>query len=413
MKEKINKLFKKIKDNVKKSFAFINKKNNFNTMEVVALMIITAIFGMFAGGIMMYGKGAINMGLKKELNEFVETYTEILNDYYKDVSEEGLLEAGISGMVDYLGDPYSVYMDEEAYAEFQEKVSGEYIGIGAEIAQYEDLKSEVTNAYPDGPAYKAGIRDGDIIIKVDDKDVTKKEISEISTMVKGKEGTTVKITILRDDKEKTYTVKRASIDITSVTSEVIEYNDSKVGYIVIDIFASNTAKQFEKELKDLEKKKIDSLVIDVRSNTGGYLTTVTDIISLFLEKGEVIYQLKTRDKIEKVKDKTDAKRDYPVAILVNGGSASASEVLTSALMEQYKAYVVGTTTYGKGKVQKTQDLSNGASIKYTFQEWLTPKGNSIDGKGIEPNHIIEFKASDENNKYDSQLTEALKLVTGE
>ena len=413
MKEKINKLFKKIKDNLKKSFNFINKKNNFNTMEVVALMIITTIFGMFAGGIMMYGKGAINMGLKRELNEFVETYTEVLNDYYKDVSEEGLLEAGISGMVDYLGDPYSVYMDEEANAEFQEKVNGEYVGIGAEIAQYEDLKAEVSNAYPDGPAYKAGIRNGDIIIKVDDKDVTKKEISEISAMVKGKEGTTVKITVLRDDEEKTYNIKRASIDITSVTTQVIEYNDSKVGYIVIDIFAANTAKQFEKELKELEKKKIDSLVIDVRSNTGGYLTAVTDIISLFLEKGEVIYQLKTRDKIEKIKDKTDTKREYPIAILVNGGSASASEVLTSALMEQYKAYVVGTTTYGKGKVQKTQDLSNGASIKYTFQEWLTPKGNSIDGKGIEPNHIVSFKASDENNQYDSQLTEALKLVTGE
>ncbi len=413
LKDKFMNLIKKCKNNFKKSISFINKKNNFNTMEVVVLMIITSIFGMFVGGVLMYRKGALNTGLKKELNEFVSTYTEILNEYYKDVSEEGLLEAGISGMVDYLGDPYSVYMDEETSNEFLEKVNGEYVGIGAEIAQYEDKKLEVQNAYTDGPAYKSGIRNGDIITKVDGKDVTKMELSEITSLVKGKEGTNVKITILRDKKEKTFDVKRGSIDITSVTSEVIEYNDKKVGYMIIDIFALNTGKQFEKELKSLEKKKIDSLIIDVRGNSGGYLTTVTDIISLFLEKGEIIYQLKTKDKIEKIKDKTEEKRDYPIAILVNSGSASASEVLTSALMEKHEAYVVGTVTYGKGKVQKTQGLSNGASIKYTFQEWLTSNGKSIDEVGITPNHIVEYKASDDSNKYDSQLTEALNLVTKE
>ncbi len=411
MKDKVKKLVSNMKSKVKKYTKFIDKKNKFNMMEVVCLMIITTIFGMFVGGVLMYRKGALNLGIKKELNEFVATYNEILNDYYKDVSEEGLLEAGISGMVNYLGDPYSVYMDEEASTAFLEKVMGEYVGIGTEIAEYQDGHIELQNVNEDGPAYKAGLRDKDILKKVNDEDIKDKTLTEISNIVKGKEGTKVKITVLRDEKELTFEVKRENIDITSVTSKLIEYNNSKVGLIVIDIFAANTSKQFEKELKALEKQKIDSLIIDVRSNSGGYLTAVTDIISLFLKKGDVIYQLKTKDKIEKITDKTDTKRDYPVAVLVNGGSASASEVLTASLMEQYGAKIVGTLTYGKGKVQRTQELSNGASIKYTFQEWLTPKGNSIDGKGIDPEYVVEFKASDTENEYDSQEQKALDLLT--
>ena len=213
--------------------------------------------------------------------------------------------------------------------------------------------------------------------------------------------------------EKTFEVKRKSIDIQSVTSNIIEYNNKKVGVITISLFAANSANQFKTELEKIEHDGIDSLVIDVRSNSGGYLTTVTDILSLFVKKGEVIYQLKTKDEIEKIYDKTDEKRDYKVAVLVNGGSASASEVLASCMKETYKAYVVGTTTYGKSKVQKTQDLSNGTSIKFTFQEWLTPSGNSLGGKGMEPDHVASFVASDTENEYDSQLKTALDLLTGE
>ncbi len=404
-----NKL-KNIKSTLKKYTNFVDKKNKFNLMEVVCLMIITSIFGMFVGGILMYRKGALNVGIKKELNEFVETYTEILNDYYKDVSEEGLLEAGINGMVNFLGDPYSVYMDEEASTAFLEKVMGEYVGIGTEIADYGDGKIEFQNVNQDGPAYKAGIRDKDLLKKVDDKDIKDMSLTDISNIVKGKEGTTVKITVLRDEKEMSFKVKRENIDIQSVTKELIEYNDKKIGYLVMDIFAANTSKQFETALKELEKEKIDSLIIDVRSNSGGYLTAANEIISMFTKKGDVIYELKTKEKIEKILDKTETKREYPVAILVNGGSASASEVTTAALKESYGAIVVGTTTYGKGKVQKTQELSSGASIKYTFQEWLTPKGNSIDGEGIKPDYEVEFKASDTENKYDSQLQKALDVL---
>ena len=413
MKDKLEDSFKNLKNKVKKSFKFVSKKNQYNFMEVVAIMIITTIFGMFLGGILMYRKGSLNMGIKKELNEFLDTYTEILNEYYEEIPENELLEAGVKGMIGYLGDPYSVYMDKDTSIAFNEKINGEYVGIGTEIIQYSDGKIEFNDVYEDGPAYEAGIRNKDILIKVDDVDISDKTLTEVSSLVKGKAGTKVKITVLRDDEEKTFEVKRKSIDITSVTSDIIEYKNSKVGVLTISLFAANTDLQFEKELKELEKKKIDSLIIDVRGNSGGYLNVVSDILSHFIKKGEMLYQLKTKDKIEKIYDKTEDKRNYKVAILVNGGSASASELLASCMKDTYKAYTVGTVTYGKSKVQKTQDLSNGATIKFTFQEWLMPSGESVGGKGMEPEYVVPYEASDTEHEYDSQMQKALDLLTGE
>lgn len=411
--EKIKNILSNTKQKLKKTFKFVSKNNKYNFMEVVALMIIASIFGMLLGGVLMYKKGSLNTGIKKELNEFLNTYTEVLNEYYEEIPAQELLEAGVKGMISYLGDPYSVYMDKDTTMAFNEKVSGEYVGIGTEIIMYTDGKVEFKDVYEDGPAYDAGIRNGDILVKVDGTKIENMKLTEISKLVKGKEGTKVKITVLRNEEEKTFETKRKSIDIQSVTSNIIEYNNKKVGVITISLFAANSANQFKTELEKIEHDGIDSLVIDVRGNSGGYLTTVTDILSLFVKKGEVIYQLKTKDEIEKIYDKTDEKRDYKVAVLVNGGSASASEVLASCMKETYKAYIVGTTTYGKSKVQKTQDLSNGTSIKFTFQEWLTPSGKSLGGKGMEPDHVASFVASDTENEYDSQLKTALDLLTGE
>ncbi|MBR3660301.1 MAG: S41 family peptidase [Bacilli bacterium] len=410
MKDRFNN--KNDKLDKKEYFNFLNKNKKFNLFEVIAIMIITTIFGMFFGGILMYGKGTINFGIKKELTEFMDTYTEILNEYYTDIDEKGLLEAGVNGMVSYLGDPYSVFMDAKTAKAFNEKVSGEYVGIGTEIIQYSDMKVEVKEVYENGPAYKAGMRNGDIIIKVDGNDVTGKSVSEISNMVKGQDGTEVKITVLRGEEEKEFSVMRSSIDIHSIASEVIEHENKKIGYIKIDLFAANTYEQFKNNLEKVEKEKIDSLIIDVRGNSGGYLTTVSDILELFLKKGDMIYQLKTKDKIEKFYAKTDEHRNYKIAVLVNGGSASASELLAACMKDTYGAYTVGTVTYGKSKVQKTQDLSNGSAIKYTFQEWLTPKGESVGNKGFEPDYILKYQSEDEEHQYDSQLQKALDLLTG-
>ena len=267
----------------------------------------------------------------------------------------------------------------------------------------------IGKVFDDSPAYNAGLKEGDVILKVGEEDVTKKSLSAIAAIVKGEKNTSVKMTIKRDNEEMEVEIVRAVVDTVSVTGELIEKNDKRIGYLEISIFASNTTKQFKSELKKLERENIDSLIIDVRGNTGGYLTTVTDIISMFTKKGDVIYQLKTKDKIEKILDNTEEERDYPIVVLADGGSASASEVLTGALSETYGAKIVGTKTFGKGRVQKVYTLSSGALFKYTYQEWLTPNGKYIDKEGIKPDIEIAYESNKEGK--DNQKTKAIEELS--
>ena len=268
----------------------------------------------------------------------------------------------------------------------------------------------IGKVFDNSPASKAGLMTDDIIMKVNDIDVTKKSLSAIASIVKGEKGTSVNLTIKREKEERVITITRDVVDNISVISEVIEKKDKKIGYLYISNFAANTTKQFKKELESLEKQEINSLIIDVRGNTGGYLTTVEDIVSMFIKKGEPIYQLKTKDEIEIVYDKTDESRDYPVVVLADGGSASASELLVGAFGETYNSEIVGTKTFGKGKVQKVSTLSSGALFKYTFQEWLTPKGNYIDQKGIAPTIEIAYEYNEEgkDNQKDRAIEELSK-----
>lgn len=406
---KKNYFFKNIKKKITDFYTKSIKKSRlkFNMLEAVIIMIIVFGLGLVVGGIIMYGKGSFK-GSSISMNEFVSTYDEIVSDYYQEVDQDALLEAGISGMIRYLGDPYSMYLNKDDAEEFSEDVEGTYQGIGAEIKYDSNGKPIVGKIFKNSPAEKAGFKENDSIIKVNDIDVTKKKLSDIADLVKGKEGTEVNITIKRDNKEQTIKVIRGVVDNVSVTSEIITKKDHKIGYIYISVFAANTTNQFEEELKELEKEKIDSLIIDVRGNSGGYLSTAKGIISLFIKKGEPIYQLKTKDKIEIIYDETNEFRDYPIVLLADRSSASASELLIGALSEIYNAKIVGTTTYGKGKVQKVTILSSGALFKYTFQEWLTPKGNYIDKKGIKPDVEIEYEYSKEGN--DSQKEKAIEVI---
>ena len=392
---------------------FYNKKIKkskvkFTMSETIIFMIVVFGLGLIVGGVIIYGKKAFSSSTIS-LNEFTSTYNEIVDNYYQEIDKDALLEAGISGMIKYLGDPYSTYMNKEDAEDFSEDVDGTYQGIGAEIKYNKDKLPMIGEVFDNSPAKNAGLLENDIILKVNGEDVTKKSLSEIAELVKGKEGTSVNITIRRDKEEKEIVLTRAVVDNVSVMSEIIEKNNKKIGYIYISIFASNTTKQFENELKKLENDNVDSLIIDVRGNSGGYLTTVTDILSLFIKKGETIYKLKTKEKIEVVKDKTDESRKYPVIVITDGGSASASEVLVGAFSETYGAKIVGTKTFGKGRVQKVFTLSSGALFKYTYQEWLTPKGNYIDQVGIKPDVEVEYKYISENR--DSQKDKAIELLS--
>ena len=382
-------------------------KNKFNIVEAISFMVVTFALGMIVGGIIMYGKGSYKGSVSSSLDDFIATYNDILENYYQPVDADELLSAGIYGMVNYLGDPYSVYMDEDETREFNLVLDGTYSGIGAEI-QYQDETEEikVINVYPNTPAEKAGIKEEDIIVKVNGAEVKGKNATEVSQIVRGSEGTDVILTIRRDKEEKEVTITRGSVDIPSVTSEIIEKNNKKIGYIYVTIFAENTDAQFKSEVEKLEKENIDSLIIDLRQNSGGHLKTVTNMISMFIKKDEIIYKLKTKDNVEDFKDETEEHRTYPIAVIIDNGSASASEVFTAALKEKYGATVIGETSYGKGKVQKAYNLSNGGMIKYTYQEWLTPEGNYIDQEGIKPNIEVKYSLGDKD-KYDSQVLKAI------
>ena len=221
--------------------------------------------------------------------------------------------------------------------------------------------------------------------------------------------------ISRDDEEKILNIKRGKVETPVVSSVTYDKNNKKIGYIGISLFSSVADKQFEKELKKLEKENIVGLVIDVRGNNGGYLTSVTDIAQLLLPKGKIVYQVEKDGKRDVTKDKTDTSRKYPIAILTNENSASASEILAATIKESYdKGYVVGTKTYGKGTVQQVKTLADGSMIKYTVENWLTPDGNWINGNGIEPTDEIVFDTKywdDQKPENDNQLQKALDLVS--
>lgn len=407
---KAKKTFKKIEIKNKQL------KNSFNTVEVIIIMVITALFGILIGSGVTYFKE--NSGIRiynKNLKELISVYDEVVEDYYGEINEEELLESGIKGMIDYLGDPYSSYLDKDVSKEFNEKIEGEYIGLGAEISQNLNTKIlTVTKIFKGSPAEKSGLKVNDIIYKVENKNVEELSLVEITEIIKnGEIGTTVKLDVKRNDKDIVVEFKRDTVELESVIGEIIEKDNKKIGLVTVEVFAKNSYKQFEKVINNLKKQGIEYLIIDVRDNSGGYLTTVKSIADMFLDKKDTIFIVKDKEKEEKQIASKKKEIDIPTVVLINGGSASASEIFASSLNENLGIDLVGLKTYGKGTVQKTKTLKSGAIVKYTIQEWLTSKGKSIEGEGISP--TVEIEQSEEYYKNptkenDIQLQKAIETV---
>lgn len=402
-------------ENVKE--IIVENKSGFNIVEVISIIIVSVLFGIVVGSVISSSKKTVN-GIKvsDELQEFVTTYNNILDNYYDKISETDLVNSAIQGMVDSLDDPYSVYMDNGETKSFNETVDGSYVGIGATVGN-SDGKNYIVSMFDNSPALTGGLKVGDIFVKVGNQDVTSMELSELTDLIKGKSGTKINVTVLRGDQEVTKEITRSAIEIPSVTSKTIEKNNQKIGYIYVSTFAANTYKQFKRDLEKLEKKNIDSLIIDVRSNPGGHLTQVTNILELFMNKKKVLYQVELKGQKMKKYSSTSEKRDYKIAVIINSASASASEILAAAFKESYDdAIIVGVKSYGKGTVQKAYQLSSGASLKYTTEKWLTPKGNWIDKAGVSPDQAVELSDEYKNNPTDdtdNQLQKALELITKE
>lgn len=381
----------------------VKRRLFYNFMNVIfgGMLCLVVLF------ILSGGKNYLK--LYNDLRGFIDVYSTISNEYYGDLDKDEIVDAAIDSMIDSVGDAYTTYTDKENTESFMENLQGTYEGIGCMVAMNEDNDIYVVEVFEDMPADKAGLKVNDIILSIDGIDYTDKTSDDMSSYVKEKAKNKISVVAKRNDEEIKVDIVREKVEIPSVTSEIIEQDEKKIGYIKIDIFSSIANNQFKSNLKKLEKKGIQGLIIDVRNNTGGYLNVVTDISSLFLKENKVIYQLETDDKKEKIKDKTDEFREYPVVVLVNTVSASASEILAASIKESYaNGYVVGTNTYGKGTVQKTKILKNGKMIKYTIQKWLTPKGEYIADAGVAPTDAIVFTES--GFRDDSQLDYAINLL---
>lgn len=397
----------KIKSRVKKN------KNLFKISELFSLIIITMIVSLTLG----YFLGQRMNGTTKlsdEMKKFINDYNEIKENYYEDINDKEILKKALESVVNSLGDPYSTVIDNSLSNSINTELKGQYSGFGIQIANTKDNKILIVSIIDDSPALEAGLKAGDIILKMDGESVEGKTTDEFTKLVKGSNKQTIILTLLRDNKEIDIAVTRKIVTLKSVSSKIFEQDGKKVGYIYISIFAANTDSQFKKELIDLEKKGINSLIIDVRDNTGGHLTSVENIISMFLDKKHVIYQIESKGKTTKTYSKNNDSKKYKVVMLVNENSASASEMLTAAMKEEYNSEVVGMKTFGKGTVQEVGNTSNtNLNYKITTKKWLTPKGNWINKKGIEPTIKVELSKEyikNPSEETDNQLKTAIETA---
>lgn len=351
-----------------------------------------------------------NKTVKKieELLSYIDLY---YNDSY---DEQDVRDAIYKGTLSGLGDPYSVYYTADEYKDLQISTNGNYYGIGAALSQNsKTMEVTISKVYEGTPAEEAGLKNGDQIVKVDSYEATSMELSNLVKKIRGEEGTTVHLEVYRADTKETFEVDvvRKNVDLPSVEAKMLS---DGIGYIQISEFQSNTAKQFKKSLAKLEKKGMKGLIVDVRSNPGGLVTAVSDILDQILPEGTVVY---TEDKYGKKETYTsDASCiDYPMAVLVNGDSASASEIFAGAIKDYKYGTLIGTKTFGKGIVQTVFPLEDGDAIKITTAKYYTPNGNYIHGKGIEPDINLEYKYSGPKDsaydmQYDNQLQKAIEVV---
>ena len=382
-------------------------------IAAAGLLVYTVLNLGSAGFRTAENSGSASVG-SSQVEQKTERLKALIDQYYlDDVDESAMVEGMYAGMLNGLGDPYTVYYTEEEFNALMESTSGEYKGIGALMSQnIETGIITITRPFEGCPAQQAGIIAGDIITKVNGQDVGSMELSEVVAMIKGEAGTTVDITVYRDREELDFTVERADIQVPTVNSKML---DDKIGYIYVMEFDEVTADQFHDALEDLKSQGMEQLVIDLRDNPGGSLDTVIQMLDEILPEGLLVY---TEDKYGNREEATSDAENYlslPMTVLVNGNSASASEIFAGAVKDYHWATLVGTTTYGKGIVQRIFDLGDGTAAKITISKYYTPAGNNIHGIGIEPDVEVEIptEAYDDGvvtEDEDAQLQKALELL---
>lgn len=359
-------------------------------------------------------------GAAIDWNKVTDKEEEIYNtidDYYLNGIDNDKMKDGIyKGMVDSLGDPYTVYYNSEEYKQFTSSSSGTYSGIGVAVSQNVTTGAiTIVKTFKKGSGEKEGMKPGDVIYKVEGKKIEGLELSKVVSMIKGEEGTFVKVTVLRDGKEIEFNLERKKLEVDTVNYRMEERSGKKIGYISVSEFDEVTASQFKNAISELSKEGMEGLVIDLRDNPGGLLDVTCEMLDRMIKKGLLVYTVdKNGKRVDE--DATDSDSfDKPVAILVNGNSASASEVFSGAMKDYKAATLVGTRTFGKGIVQSIVPFGDGTAMKVTVSKYYTPNGVNIHGTGIEPDVVVELSKDATKNgkydrKYDNQLDKALDVV---
>jgi carboxyl-terminal processing protease len=367
------------------------KKVNFKLssfiLMLIGIVVLTAVITVFATIAISHWASGLNSEQRASVKKIEQAYKTLDKEYYKPTDSKKLSDAAIKGMVSKLHDPYSEYMTKEQTKSFNEDVSGDFVGIGAEM-QKKHNTIQITSPMKDSPAEKAGIKPKDVVTKVDGKSVEGKPLEDVVKKVRGKKGTTVTLTVERNGQSHDISIKRDTIHVKSV-----EYKKhGNVGVFTINKFQSGTAAELKSQIIKAHKHGVKNIVLDLRNNPGGLLNEAVKMANIFIDKNKTVVSLEKGKHTESIKAPNDAlkeAKDMHVAILVNKGSASSSEVFTGAMKDYHKAKVYGTTTFGKGIVQTTKEFKDGSLLKYTELKWLTPHKHYIHGKGIKPN--VEIK----------------------
>jgi carboxyl-terminal processing protease len=367
--------------------SFLRIKKFHFAMLLFFLVFLTAGITTFA---LAFGEDKPAVQVIRDREEFAklyDAYDTLKNDYYQDVDQEKLINGAINGMLESLDDPYSDYMSQEDAKNFHQSLSSSFEGIGAEI-QERDGHIVIVTPLKGSPAEKAGLQPEDKIMSVDGKSLQGMSTTEAVALIRGEKGTDVKLSILRQGAEQPVdvTITRDTIPIETVYGEMLEGGVAKVQ---ITNFSQNTAKELVNVLNDLQKQGMKGLVLDLRQNPGGLLDQAIKISSLFVPEGKVLFKVEDREgNVEEYASENSNNNNLPLVVVIDKGSASASEILAGAVSESAGVPLVGEKSFGKGTVQRAEDFSDGSNMKFTTEKWLTPEGNWIHKKGINPDHEV-------------------------
>lgn len=399
-----------------------NKKTKIYKIIMLVILVAFITFLLTSIGFYQYFTNGNNVNLlinssseNSSIEDELKKYRALIDKYYLgEVNEEDLKEGAIAGYIEGLGDKYTEYISKEDMEEYMQDTMGNFVGIGIYMVNdTETNKIMVLSPIKGSPAEKAGILPGDYILKINGESYTGEDNSIAATKIKGEEGSTVKLEILRGTETLNFEIKRENIIVNPVEGKVLENN---IGYIEFTSFDENTAEEFKNKFEELQKSNIKSLIIDLRNNGGGLVDQALEIAGYIADKGSVLlYEVDKNNNEEIKKSDSDPIINMPIVLLVNENTASSSEILAGALKDLGKAKIVGTKTYGKGVIQELLTLSDGSGLKITSQKYLTPNKTEINNVGIEPNETVELPDTVENilnvdEKDDTQLQKAIEIL---